>query len=99
MKNNTRAAVAYIAGRIILEVKVSTVYYHSRTKLINIDGEIDGRKVDVFDYDAGCYISGNYRNRKYDLYHFGENHYIDLKIKGNTFEGYDYEEAKYFSER
>lgn len=93
MKDYTRAAIAYIAGRIISGTNSSSIYDYSKSTYINISGSIERNTVNVYDYSQSCHISGTYNS----LYHYGDSHYINLNINGNQFDGYDYGHACHFS--
>lgn len=97
MKPNPRACIAYIAGCLIANKKSSHVYDYFQSKYISIGGDIDRQTVNVFDYEQGCYLSGEGNDGRYSLFHYGDGNYIDLEIMGNNFEGYDYETGSHYS--
>jgi len=97
MKEYTRRAIAYIAGRLISGSDVLAVYDYSVTKHFNFNGDISLIEVSVYDYEQKCYISGSGISRSYSLYHYGNQKYIDLNISDSGFDGYDYDSSKYFS--
>jgi hypothetical protein len=94
VKPETRRAIAYIAGRLISKTHASAIYDYSANKYASIDGTVADQpmKVDVYDYDAGCHVTGSGK----DLYHYGNSAYIELKLHGKRFEGYDYDSSNFF---
>jgi len=99
MKEHTRVAIAYIAGRIISKVQSNTIYDFSKSSHKNISGQEYDNRVNVYGYDKNCHISGNSSGSglKYRLYHYGDSNYISLEIRDNQFKGCDYETSYYFS--
>jgi hypothetical protein len=99
MKPHVRAAVAYVAGRVISGEQFSSIYDYAERRYRTIDGSVDVRSVNVYDYEQRKYFGGSGGNGSYSLYHYGDRHYDDLKVSGSEFEGYDYGSRKYFSGR
>jgi hypothetical protein len=98
MQTNTRAAVAFIAASLINGKSSSSVYDYSISKYFSISGTIEvNHKVNVYDYESRCQISGQFNGSNYGLYHYGNRHHIDLKIVEDKFEGYDYGQRCHFS--
>src|SRR5699024_500480 len=97
MNNNTRAAVAYIAARLITKSEANSVYDYKGRKYFNISGEVLPSNVNVYEYASRCYISGSGNKDSYSLYHYGNKKHIDLNIKVDQFDGYDYASKKHFS--
>lgn len=91
MKDDKRACIAAIAG-IYNGVKAHSVYDYSRGAYKNIDVHINGRSVQLFDYDRSTYLSGTLSS----LFDYGSSSYIQMNIRGNHFNGFDYETASYF---
>jgi len=81
IKSNVRACITYIAGRLITGKSSSSVYDFGQAKYINFGGSLDLQRVNVYDYDQGCHISG----------------YFSGKVNGNSISFYDYGESTYFS--
>ena len=92
MKSNTRACIAYIAACLNGESS-SHVYDHSRSKFINVSGNVSSANVNIYDYERGCYISGSPGS----LYDYGNGAHIQLTVNGSQFTGYDYDSGNHFS--
>jgi len=90
MEAHLRAALAYIAGRLVSGNNSSGVYDHSRSKHILMNGTAKGRLVAIFDHDQRCHISGSGNGLQYSLYHDGENRLISLTLQGSVISGHDY---------
>jgi len=100
MNGSTRRAVAYIAGRLIREIPVSTVYDYDKGQYFSLAGDVSKRQVSVFDYDGGFHVGGSSGDgRSFSLYDYGHSSYISLEIHGNQFRGYDYASGAHFSGR
>jgi hypothetical protein len=98
MNEETRRAIAYVAGRIQTGKKSSSVYDYSAGKYSNFSGDISETRVAVFDFDAGAHISGTGRSGQYSLFHYGASGHISLKIEsGGRFSGFDYSSSSHFS--
>ena len=76
MKDSSRATIAYIAGRVINNSKSSSVYDYSKSKHINISGEINTKQVNVYNYEKGCHFSGNRSRSNYSIYNYGDGCHI-----------------------
>ena len=93
MHPNTRACIAYVAGKLISGSGSSSVYDYSRSRHISISGSVDASHVGVYDHDRGCHFSGSLPN----LYDYGRSAHISLNINGNQFSGYDHGDSHHFS--
>ena len=93
MLPHVRAAVAYIAGRIISGSNSTYVYDYSRARYIPISGNVDEDAVNVFDHEKGAHIGGSPPS----LYHYGEGSHISLNVSGHSFTGFDYGTGSHFS--
>ena len=90
MTPSVRACVAYVAGRLISGRTASSIYDCSACGHVSISGDVDDRKVSVYDYEHGCAFSGSGNRREFSLYHYGDRHQVSLKIDGDQFTGYDH---------
>jgi hypothetical protein len=93
MHPNTRACVAFIAGKIISGSGNSSVYDYSQSKYINISGSVSATKVSAYDHDRGCHFGGNLPS----LYDYGRSVHVSLEINGQDFKGYDYGDSQHFT--
>jgi len=97
MEAHLRAALAYIAGRLVSGKNSSAVYDHSRSRQILMNGTAKGRLVAIFDHDRRCHISGSGNGFQYSLYHHGENRLISLTLQGSVIGGHDYGRSASFT--
>src|SRR5690349_15774686 len=96
MTENGRAAIAYIAGRLISGLSSNTVYDYSQSKYVRISGTVQPGIVRVFDHDNQAHISGSGNGTKFSLFHYEEGSHIDLTISERSFKGYDYGTGSHF---
>ena len=89
---NSRACVAYIAASLC-GARGSSVYDYSQSKHISISGSSGPSRVNIYDYDRGCHVSGSPEN----LYDYGTGAHIQLTMNGSQFSGYDYHTGSHFS--
>lgn len=94
MNDNPRACIAFVAAGLS-GTKSSSVYDYSQSKHISISGTISDSRVNIYDYDRGCHLSGSPTN----LYDYGNGAHIQLKMNGSQFSGYDYHTGNHFSGR
>jgi hypothetical protein len=97
MRPNTRACIAYIAGRLVTGRNASSVYDYSQSKHILVSGTVEESRIQIYDYDRGCHFSGNRNGEKFSLYDYGDSHFVDLSLDGAKFKGYDYGTSSHFS--
>lgn len=90
MEAHLRAALAYIAGRLISGKKSPGVYDHFRSTFVLINGVVKARLVAIYDHGQGCHISGGGDGLQYLLFHHGECRSLHLTVHGNDFIGHDY---------
>lgn len=93
MKDCTRRAIAYIAGRIMTGNPKMSIYDYTSSGYFPFTGNVGGDAISVYDSTEGCYISGNLPN----IYHYGNNAAITLRMEEDQFSGYDYDESSGFS--
>jgi hypothetical protein len=97
MNPNTRACIAYVAGRLISKKEASSVTDFDRGKILIVDGEVQENKVEIYDFDSKCNFCGEGKGNTWNLYDYGGSHNITLKISAKQFEGYDYGASCNFS--
>lgn len=93
MNPNTRACVAYVAGKTSTGSGSSHVYDYSQSRHVSVSGSVTGRCVSVYDYDRGCHFSGTLPQ----LYDYGTGAHVSIEMNGNQFTGYDYGAGHHFS--
>ena len=93
MNANTRACVAYIAAGLSGLTTVTALYDHTETKPLNVSGVVSAEKIDVYDFDRSCHVSGNLEN----LYDYGNSAHIQIAVNGDKFSGYDYASKFHFN--
>ena len=82
MNNHTRAAVAYIAGRLVSGKHASCVYDYSQRRYVSIGGNVDRTHVGAFDYQRGAHVSGSGDGTSFNLYDYGDReHFLEGKWK------------------
>lgn len=90
MEAHLRAALAYIAGRLVSRTKACGVYDHSRFRQVIMDGTVKGPMVAIYDHDQLCHISGSGNGLQYILFHHGKHRPVCLTLEGSGFCGHDY---------
>lgn len=97
MNPNTRACIAYVAGRLISKTQASSVTDFDQGKILIIDGEVQDTKVEIYDFDRNCNFCGGVQGNTWDLHDYGGSYNITLEISAKKFEGYDYGASCNFS--
>jgi hypothetical protein len=96
MEDSARAAIAYIAGRLVTGRQTSHVYDYGRGSHASLGGSVTNDRVQVYDYDRSCHISG----RPATLYDYGRSCHVQLKVAATgRFSGYDYGSSSHFNGR
>ncbi|UCG77226.1 MAG: hypothetical protein JSV21_06420 [Nitrospirota bacterium] len=97
MKDHTRRAIAYIAGRLISRESSTTVFDYSCFKYFSFVGEMNLENISVFDYENQCLIRGFGSTGSINLYHYGNKSHIYLNIEDKHFNGFDYQTGTHLS--
>lgn len=97
MKNNGRAAVAYIAGRLVSRKNSSHVYTYADSKFLAMSGTVTPTMIQIYDHTQPGYISGSGNGKTFSLFNYGEGSHLTLSISGTQFQGYDYGTGSHFS--
>lgn len=92
MKAGLRRSIAYIAQRVVSGANLSAIYDYDSGSYYQFSGEATATRVNVYDYDRGCFIGGNPPS----LYDYGEGSFIELKVNGQRINGYDYESGSFY---
>jgi hypothetical protein len=92
MNTDTRRAIAFIAGSLATDNRVTSIYDYSRGSYTSFSGTV-GERIAIYDYDAGCHISGSLPS----LFHYGRGAHLSLNVSGDTFKGFDYDTSSHFN--
>lgn len=76
MNPNTRARIAYVAGKAISGAGGSHVYDNSQSRHVSIGGSVNSGSVNVYDYDRSCYFSETLPQ----LYNYEISAHVSLEI-------------------
>jgi DNA relaxase NicK len=95
VNDHTKRVVAYIAGRIIGNNDVTTVYDEHHAKYFSFAGDVEP-SLAIYDYEQKCFINGSKNQNVISLYHFGNKNNINLELTGSDFVGYDYDSGQRF---
>ncbi len=95
MQHHSRVVVALVAGSLARGKRVSSVFDYANSRSVSFSGEVTERRVSVYDYSRGCYISGTPTN----LFDYGDSSYLNFKMRERNFNGFDYKTASHFSGR
>ncbi len=90
---NTRACVAYIAAGMCGLSKTTALYDHGQARAVSATGPVSAGKIDVYDFDRSCHVSGSLEN----LYDHGNGAHIHFACDGEKFSGYDYASKFHFN--
>lgn len=93
MKDNARAAVAFIVAKVISNIYSNSVYDYSQSSHLMFSGTVSKGSVNIYSHKEGCHISGSLNS----LYHFGNSNHFTLNIKGTRFDGYDFDTKNHFN--
>jgi len=93
MTPGTRACVAYLAGRVVLNTASMGVHDRDRSRDHRVGGTIHGDRVALYDYERRCNLSGALPR----LHDDGTDAALVLNIDGHLFEGRDCSSGLLFS--
>ncbi len=98
MKDLSRRSIAFIAGKIIFNKNITSVYDYISGKYYNFGGIITNSNFSIYDYDNKCYISiSKNGTNSYSIFHYGNSKYMTFEYNKNDFKGFDYDSSRYFS--
>lgn len=89
MDPGTRVFIAATAGRLITGDERTGILDHSRSKEIDIIGDVTDKRVLLFDNDRRCNFSGIGSDGSFHLFDSGNKVGISLTIEGEKFQGFD----------
>jgi hypothetical protein len=92
-----RAAVAYVASRLISRAESSFVYDIAGPGHRSMGGLVNEKCVNVYDFSENCQLTGNCSAGLFQLFHYGERIHITLEIRGASFRGFDHGVGRHFS--
>lgn len=99
MQEETYAVVAYIAGRLILQVQSTGLYDVGRSRNVPLSGTVSTSTVSVYDADRVCTVSGeSVDGETFSLFEGGSGATLSLVINhsNSTFTGYDTSSQQHF---
>src|ERR1700733_6726141 len=86
MDSEMRAAVAYIAGRLVNQDNWAFIFDYGRNLYIKLAGTVTSGLVHVYDYARLSLISGTSNS----IYDFDKKARVLLDVTDTLFKGYDY---------
>jgi len=93
MNPNTRACIAFVAGKVIGSSGGSHVYDYAQSRHLNVGGNVSQQNVNLYDYERSCHFTGKLPQ----LYDHGTGFHVTLEIVGRVFKGYAYDSGTHFS--
>lgn len=90
MKPHVRAAIAYIAGRLVSRIMAGSVLDCSQCSFRLMSGTVDDYNVNVYDHEKKCCFNGTLNEGSGSLYHHGDQHYVSFRLENDLFTGFDY---------
>jgi hypothetical protein len=94
MNDQTRRAVAYIAGRIVSGSAAASLYDHATGRSYAFRGEFAATEITLRDLDSGSAFKGAGGSGMFTITQSGNGRPVSLRFNGSAFEGFDYETAK-----
>jgi hypothetical protein len=79
MTDGRRRIIAFIAAKLVSDKSSTSIYDYQDSKYTSVSGSVNAERVNVYDYERRCYISGNFSGTKFSLYDYGDSSYVDLK--------------------
>lgn len=97
MQAGVRAAIAYIAGRMIAGGTRGSLYDFSTSQFTHFSGSVGVSSVNIYDHSRrGHLTSSGGAGRKISLYDHTSSSHIDLQIEGTKFKGYDFGSSSHY---
>ena len=90
LRPHVRAAVAYIAGRLVSGSMAGSVLDCSQRSFRLLSGTVDNYNINVYDHEKKCRFNGTLNEGSGSLYHHGDQHYVSFKLENGQFTGFDY---------
>ena len=87
MEPDVRAAIVYIAARMILDREAKIVYDVFKGKRYYFTGQVSADRVHIWDYDERCFLSGELRNGQFAVWHHRNRQFVDLRVGGRALSG------------
>jgi hypothetical protein len=93
MSPEARASIAGICASIANGRRYSHIFDYSRGRYASVMAEVRDGRVNAYDYDRACHISGTLPSGVFD---YGTSSHIELKQANGRISGYDYGEGRHF---
>jgi stress-induced morphogen len=89
MQAGQRAAIAYIAGRLVTGVDARSVFDRAARETKRYSGAVSEHQVDIFDYQRQHHVAGDVIGDTVELYDYASDTHLLCRLAGNQFMGLD----------
>lgn len=96
MRHVTRSALAFLAGRIMLDEEFHTIFDQKRRRHLRFLGPCQPGQIRIHGLDDKVEIVCEQRGAGLLLFQHTLGHHIDFEIEGNRFQGFDEESEAHF---
>src|SRR5438094_2599016 len=90
MQAGQRAAIAYIAGRLLTGVDARSVWDRAARETKRYSGAVSEDQVDIFDYQRQHHVAGQVVDDTIDLHDYPSGTHLVCQLAGDQFQGLDH---------